>query len=386
MMKAKAANGSRPGRCGSTPGAHRANRRRWRGWGGEAASGLLLVLLFLLLSAPSVHGQAGAAESREVTFPGHQLQLTGTLLTPKAPRGARQPAAVIVGEYGISTRDGVGAGSITHPIYRQLAESLAAQGVVTLRFDPRCRGGSECRPVAAYDDYIDDLHGAVKFLAARPEVDPQRLVLIGHGEGGYMATSLLAQQDNVATGLIVAAMSGRTLGKMLRDEFQARMTEEARPAEEISAMLNKVERITRALFYSRAEVLNEKFDPRNPYDARLEVLLRETPRTVSLLVNDPLQAFAAVRVPVLILQGEKDVEVTMKDASFLEEALKRIYHPDFTRQNFPEMDHLLLVSPGKPAFAASQQPGRPLDPGFLRAVNGWMETRFVRPAGATKKK
>jgi alpha-beta hydrolase superfamily lysophospholipase len=349
----------------------------------RAAGWLMLMVCLGMLGSGTAFGQ----ESREVSFPGHQLKLAGTLLVPKRPAGGpKQAAAVIIGEWGTTTRDGMVVGDVTHPIYREMATSLATQGVVTLRFDRRCRGASECRPVEAYDDYIDDLHGAIKFLAAQPEVDPARLVLIGHGEGAYMATSLLAQQDHVAAGLIVAAMSGRTLGKMMREEFQARMMEEGRSPAEINEIATKVERITRALFYSRSEILNEKFDPRNPYHLELEALLKEPSRTVSLLVNDPLQAFAAARVPVLILQGDKDLQVTRKDSGFLEEALKRIYHPDFTLRTFPDMDHLLLVNQGKPTFASYRQGGRPVDPQFLTTINSWISTRFGAAGGEKRPK
>jgi pimeloyl-ACP methyl ester carboxylesterase len=338
------------------------------------------------LPFPGVMAQASGSqelrpEGREVTFPGHQVKLAGTILAPvRKSNATRLPAALIVGEMATTTRDEIAVGTVAHPVYRDLAVSLANGGVVSLRFDRRCRGASECKAIGSYDDYIDDIHGALRFLQAQPEVDPARIVLIGHGEGGYLATSLIAQRDDLKTGLIVIGMSGRTIGKMLRDEFTGRMTEAGRPPAEINAVLRKTERITRALLYNRSELLNEKFDERDPYDSVLRGLLTEMPRTVSLMVNDPLQALIAVRNPILILQGERDLEVTLRDSGFLEESLKRTYHPDFTVKILAEMDHLLMVNREKATYASYLAPTRPTDPQLLSAINQWIASRYIAPA------
>ena len=329
----------------------------------------------------STGSQEARPEAREVTFPGHQVKLAGTILAPvRKSNATRLPAVLIVGEMTTTTRNEIAVGTVTHPVYRDLAVSLADGGIVSLRFDRRCRGASECKAIGSYDDYIDDIHGALRFLQAQPEVDPARIVLIGHGEGGYLATSLIAQRDDLKTGLIVIGMSGRTIGKMLRDEFIGRMTEAGRPPAEINAVLRKTERITRALLYNRSELLSEKFDDRDPYDSVLHALLTEMPRTVSLMVNDPLQALIAVRNPILILQGEKDLEVTLRDSGFLEESLKRTYHPDFTVKTLAEMDHLLMVNREKATYASYLAPTRPTDPQLLSAINQWIASRYIAPA------
>ena len=351
------------------PGNHGLRRRIWMG----IAAGLLSLANLAAGGAPIYQG----VETKEVGFPGHEVKLAGTLALPKgeAPKPG-WPAILIIGEAGNTSREGITIGAATHPIYQELASYLAGKGIASLRYDRRCQGASECQPAKVYDDFIDDAYGAVKFLAKQPGIDPSRIVLFGHGEGGMVATSLLAQHDTAAAGLIVANMSGRTLGKMWRDEFQARMTEEGKSPGEISAYLLKTERVARGMASGRTEFPGEKFDPQNPYDAELLKRIKEFTVSVSLLVNDPLQAFAAVKVPALILQGEKDLQVTIKDAQYLEEALKRIFHPDFTMQSFPEMDHLLKVNKGKPSFASDRETNRPIEAQALAAIDQWMGKRF----------
>ncbi|NDD62705.1 MAG: alpha/beta fold hydrolase [Acidobacteria bacterium] len=331
----------------------------------------------LIGSAQSSPRSSETPESKEVVFSGHNLKLAGTLLLPRRQSGGEKAiGVVIVGETGPTTRNGIQVGGVEHGVYRELAESLAAQGIASLRYDRRCRGASDCRKIDSFDDYIDDLRGAVSFFAAQPGIDSKRIILIGHGEGAFLAASLISQVDDAAAGLVVTAMSGRTLGKQLRDKFQARMAEEGRSPEEIRAVTAKVERVTRPLFYNQISAVKEKFDPRDPYDAELMALLDEAPRTVSLMVNDPLQVLASGRVPVLILQGEKDLEITTKDASFLEDTLARIYHPDHTLLTLPNMDHLLRANPGKPTFASYLDASYRVDPEFLRQTGKWIRDRF----------
>lgn len=339
----------------------------------------LMGCLLLVAVVDATPPQAGpkSPESKKVVFAGHQLKLAGTLLIPGSqPGGKKLPGVVIVGETGTTTRDGIRVGTVEHDVYRQLAESLAEQGIASLRYDRRCQGESECRKIETYDDYIDDLHGAVTYLAAHPAVDSKRIVLLGHGEGAFLATSLLAQIDDVAAGLVVAAMSGRNLGKFLRDKFQAQMSEEGRSPAEIKSASLKVERVTRPIFYNQLDLVKEKFDPQDPYDAELMGLLAEPQRAVSLMVNDPLQVLASVRVPVLILQGAKDLEMTTKDAAFLDEALKRIYHPDHTLRVYPNMDHLLRANPGRAGFGTYRDTSLVVDQQFLRQTGEWITEKF----------
>jgi pimeloyl-ACP methyl ester carboxylesterase len=326
--------------------------------------------------------QAGAAletktESKPVRFPGHGVTLAGSLLVPPAPRAAKRPAVLLVGEEGTSTRDGYTVGKATHQIYLEIAEGLAAAGIPSLRFDRRCQGQSECRQPQSFDDLIDDTYAALRFLGAQPGIDASRLVIVGHGEGGYLGICLLSQKEGAAAGLVLINTSGRTLGKMLREEFQARMKEEGRTTAEINPVLARSERISRQLAYGVANLSSEKLDPSNRYDAELLRRIAQHPMVVSLLVNDPLQIITAVRIPILLVQGEKDLRVTMRDVRFLEESLKRTNHPDFSVRTFPDMDHWMKINPGPPSFASEEDATRPFEKELIPVLIQWSKSRFA---------
>lgn len=362
------------------------------GWGNSSLGLVAVAAALIFMTMPLIRAVASRGtiapvavqsktESKPVRFPGHGVTLAGTLQLPptvaKAPRAAKSPAVLLVGEEGTSTRDGSTVGKATHLVYVELAEGLAAAGIPSLRFDRRCQGQSECRQPQSFDDLIDDTYAALRFLSAQPGIDASRVLIVGHGQGGYLGLCLLSQKEEAAAGLVMINTSGRTLGKMLREEFQARMKEEGLTKAQMNPVLARSERISRQMAYGVTDFSSENLDPGNRYDAELLRRIGQHPMVVSLLVNDPLQIITAVRVPILLVQGEKDVRVTMRDVGFLEESLKRTNHPDFSVRAFPEMDHWMKVNPGPPSFASEEDAMRPFEEGLVPVLIEWSKSRIA---------
>ncbi len=319
--------------------------------------------------------KAASFQSQEVKFDGHEVGLAGTLTLPKLEAGKRAPCVLIIGSEGKGTRDGILVGSVKQPIYRDLAEHLAARGVAVLRYDKRCAGASECKVAASMDDYIDDARRAMEFLKKQPQVDPAKVFLFGHSEGGYIASTVGSHEDYKLAGVILAASPGRTLGKLMRDLVQVQMAEAGKKPEEISAFVAKLDRLIKEMLSGRQDFSGEKLDAKDPYDALLLDLIKQREVTLSLLINDPLQIVNNITSPVLILQGKKDLQIKVKDAEYLEEALKRASHKDTTLVLFDDVDHLLRTNKGTPTLASYADTSRPLDPALLAALTEWVQKK-----------
>lgn len=347
----------------------------------SAVTKIFITLLVSLTAASTMAAQQKAAaapsfQTQEVKFSGHNVTLAGTLLVPKLEAGKRAPALLIVVGSGPTPRDGVTFGTAKQLIYRDLAEHLAARGYAVLRYDKRCVGQSECKQPGSFDDYLDDARGAAEFLKKQQQVDPARVFLFGHSEGGFIVASLAAQDDTKYAGVVLAAMAGRTLGKVVREQLHNRLTEAGKPAPEVNAFLAKFDRIHRRLLQGGSgDFSAEKLNSQDPYDALLLGLIKQQQLIISLLVNDPLQIVNNIRAPVLILQGKKDVQVSVKDAQFLDEALKRAAHPDSALHLFDNVDHLLKTNPGPAGLAAYADATRPLDAGLLTVLDKWLQKR-----------
>ncbi|MFN0087608.1 MAG: alpha/beta hydrolase family protein [Blastocatellia bacterium] len=336
----------------------------------------LTVLILWAGIAGEGFGQAALAfESREVKFDGQGVTLAGTMVLPALPAGKRAPAVLILVGSREAARDGLVFGSARQMIYRDLAEAFAARGYASLRYDKRCVGASECKKAASFDDYIDDARGALEFLRKQGRVDGGRVFLFGHSEGGLIASTLGANDEQGLAGVVLAAAAGRNQAKLLREQAQNRMIEAGRKPEEVAAYLVKYDRIMRGLTNGRSQFPEEKLDAKDPYDSVLLGLIREYEIVVSLLINDPLQVASNIKSPVLILQGRKDVQVAVKDAQYLEESLKRVNHPDTTVRVFDDMDHLLKTNRGPAGVAANMDPSRSLDTGMLTILVDWMRMK-----------
>lgn len=317
---------------------------------------------------------ATGLRSEEVKFDSTGVALAGTLVWPKVEAGKRAPAVLLLASYGQTTREGFKFDNVEQPIYRDLAEYLAKQGFGVLRYDKRCTGASGCKPKMVFDDLVDDAREAVSYLRKRPEFDPAKIFIFGHGEGGFVASVLGGSEDKLA-GLILAASPGRTWNKLLRDQFQQQMKEAGNTEAEIGAFISKFDSVVRVMGAAEGEDLSRGFDPKQPQAAAVINLIKRPEFVIPLFINDPLQVANSVKAPVLILQGGKDVMVSVKDAQFLNEAMSRATHHDTTLQLFPEVDHLLKANKGPASQAANSDATRPLDAGVLATLSMWLQKR-----------
>jgi len=172
-------------------------------------------VLAALLSALLLLGPAGPAPAeRPVAIPaGGGVTLAGTLAVPPGP--GPFPAAVLVGGFGPSNRDG-SFGDRGDGAYRAIALGLARRGVAVLRYDKRGIGESngpalswlDARPLAG------DAGAAARTLVALPGIDLAHVALIGHSQGGDLA--LRAARSAPVTRVVTLSAPGRPLGGLPR--------------------------------------------------------------------------------------------------------------------------------------------------------------------------
>jgi dienelactone hydrolase len=159
-------------------------------------------------SAPS----GAAFSAQEVTVDAKGFKLAGTLLIPTSGKPP-YPAAITITGSGQQTRDEYLplAGLEKYRPFRQIAEALASRGIAVLRVDDRGVGeskGRETLATATSVDFADDVRAQVDYLRARKEIDPQRIALIGHSEGGVIAP-MVASTDSRIAGIVLMAGPGK---------------------------------------------------------------------------------------------------------------------------------------------------------------------------------
>lgn len=287
-------------------------------------------------------------EQREVQFdnPASHNRLAGTL---SAPRGAGLfPAIVLISGTGRNTRDEDVWG---HKVFLVLADALNKCGLAVLRYDKRGVGGSSGDyDVATTADFTSDATAAVSWLRAQPRIDPQRIGVLGHSEGGIIAPAVAARDKSVAFVVMIAgpgvrgdklfvlqsAMTARAYGAP--DDYIAKrkVFDEALFAAVTSAP-SDAQALARARTLVANAVKTKVVDP-----AEAETLPGEVARPWEryFLAYDPAQTLAKLKAPVLALNGSLDVQVPPEeDLAAIRSALKA--NPDATVVELPGMNHLL---------------------------------------------
>jgi uncharacterized protein len=312
------------------------------------------MLMMAVVLASAAHAEErGTSTDREVSIDGGMAPLYGTLLTPPDLQGRRArpgPAVLLIAGSGATDRDGNSTIPAVKPANLKLiAESLAAAGVPSLRYDKRGIGKSRAAMGREADlrftTYVDDAALFARFLKAQPGVTC--VILLGHSEGALIAA--LAAQKVETCGVIEVSGIGRPLGVVMREQFTA----QGLPPAVMTQIDIGFTELEHGRQIAAVPGLDAVFRPSiQPY-------------LISQLTIDPAKALAGAKAPVLIVQGDNDVQVTVGDARLLKAA-----RPDARLEIVAGMNHVLKTAPTDRAgnVATYAEPDRPLAPGVMPAI------------------
>lgn len=231
-----------------------------------------------------------------VTIPASGFNLGATLTRPANAAVTRLPAVILVPGSGVGDRDGVAAGV---PTLGQLAGAIADAGFVAVRFDKRGYGQSGGRAESAtLNDFAEDAVAVMKWLAARKDIDPKRIAVVGHSEGAWVALLAAAREKRLAAVGAIAAPS--VTGAELVLEQQRTVLDRMKATD--ADRQAKVELQTRI----NAAVISGRGWEAIPADVKRQA---DTPWFQSLLMFDPARVIKDVRQPILFVHGELDKQV-----------------------------------------------------------------------------
>ncbi|MCJ8204874.1 alpha/beta fold hydrolase [Pseudomonas sp. RGM2987] len=317
---------------------------------------MMLKLLVLCLTLFTGLAQATVLQ-RPISLDTGSGELFGSLLLPKSDTPV--PVVLIISGSGPTDRDGNNPEGGRNDSLKRLAWVLARHNIASVRYDKR---GVAASLAATPDErnlsveaYVNDAVAWSRKLAADPRLG--RLILLGHSEGALIA-SLAAPQANAAA-VISLSGSARPIDQVLRQQLSSRLP---------PPLMLRSNELLDSLKAGRP-------DPNVP--PQLQVIFRPSvqPYLISLFRQDPAQAFAALKIPALIVQGSSDIQVSVDDARLLQTA-----KPDAELALIEGMNHVLRIVPNdvKRQLASYKDPNLPLAAELGARIVGFIDAIAAR--------
>lgn len=303
------------------------------------------------------YSMAAAAASIAMTAPGPKGPLAGTYLD--AGKGA--PVVLMLPGSGPTDRDGNNPLGVTAAPYRLLAEALASKGVSTVRIDKRGAFGSKGAVAdgnaVTIEDYASDTHSWIGEI--RKRTGAKCVWVLGHSEGGLVAL-VSAQNANDICGLVLVSSPGRKMGTIIREQLQANPGNKPILPQALAAL---------------SSLEAGKLVDASTIPAPLMVLFspKVQPFLMNMLKQDPAALAAHTKVPMLVVQGDNDLQVALADANALHAA-----QPKSELVVVAGMNHVLKDVPPsdtKANFGAYADPSLPVDTKLVDSVAEFVKQR-----------
>lgn len=309
-------------------------------------------------AAPAYANPAAYTEE-ETTIGSGEWVLPATLAMPAGD--GPFPAVVLVHGSGANDRDEtVGA----NKPFKDLALGLASRGIAVLRYDKRTKvhaAKAAAQPsFTVRDEVIDDALEGVKALRARRGIDPARVFVLGHSLGGMMVPRIAAADPAIA-GFVVLAGPARPL----EDAIVMQMRHLAIADGAISPDEQKA--------IDEASAVGARLRALKPEDAasRERIFGASPAYWLDLRGYDPAAAAKDVKAPMLVLQGERDYQVTADEFAKWKSALGS--RADVTLRSYPALNHLFIAGSGPAGPAEYLIPGHVAEE-VVTDIANWLQT------------
>ena len=321
------------------------------------------------------------------------IKLGGTLTLPR-DKSKRYPVALLITGSGSQDRNETIAG---HRPFLVLADHLTRNGIAVLRVDDRGVGGTDRGDSnATSENFVYDVLAGVEYLKTRKEIDPKQIGLIGHSEGGMIAPMVAAKSKDVAFIVMMAGLGQRG------DDVIYSQTELIQRISGIDqetntstlALLKKINTIAVAETDSKqaeakiktaidqhvasmSEARRKAFAPVEE-SIKTRLALYTSPWYRYFISFDPAVVLAKVKVPVLALNGERDLQVPYEaNLNGIASGLKAAKNNDVTVRSIPHLNHLFQSSmTGLPSEYQTIE--ETISPAVLKIISDWITSHTRR--------
>lgn len=285
---------------------------------------------------PPPYAHPDSFSEQPLTLVNANFELPGTLTLPKGD--GPFPAVVLLQDVGPHDQDETLGPS--KPL-KDLAWGLATHGIIVFRYTKRTekygeRSNADPAKLTVEDETISDAQAAVALLDKQPKVDPRRMFVVAHGLSAYLVPRI-AGNDRQIGGVILLAANTRPLERLLLDEVhyvaaKGGTTPSADDQKQIAAVEAGVKKIE---------------SPDLKSGEMIALLGSALPSSYWLDLRNykPIPAAEALKIPMLILQGERDFQAPPA-TNFNEWKTALAGRSNVTLKLYPDLNHFFIPGTG----------------------------------------
>jgi hypothetical protein len=283
---------------------------------------------------PPAYAKQDSFSEQPLTLVNGKFELPGTLTVPTG--NGPFPAVVLVQGSGPEDQDEtIGP----NKPFKDLAWGLASRGIVVFRYTKRTKQyglQSSDDPVrlTVEDETISDARAAVALVVKQAKVDPRQIFLLGHSLGAYLAPRI-ATGDTEIAGIVMLAANARPLEKIVLEQIHYWAATNGTPTEAEQKKIDAAED-------GAKQIERPDLKPDDKIDFLGATMYGAY--WLDLRGYDPLKTAAKLKIPILILQGGRDYQVTPSNFQAWSDALSN--NKNVTLRTYPDMDHFLMQGTG----------------------------------------
>ncbi|PFE27498.1 alpha/beta hydrolase [Bacillus anthracis] len=275
------------------------------------------------------YDQPASYQEREIVIGNSTYPLPATLTVPKHKPGEKVPVVVLVHGAGIHDRDSTYMGT---KILRDLAVGLSSNGIAVLRYEKRTLEHAlkmSAEPVTLDRETTDDAIYAAKSAAQQEGIDPNNIFILGHSLGaGTMPRILSKSPSSLVRGSILLAPPARPLTDIAIDQNQY-----------LGASKEVIDELKRQFAFIQDPTFNPDHPPAG-YNFGLPHFMYDVSRW------RPVEEARSRKEPLLILQGSRDYQVTVKNEyTKWQEGLSNRRNVQFNE--YPKLNHFFTEGDGE---------------------------------------
>ncbi|MCH7872182.1 MAG: alpha/beta fold hydrolase, partial [Planctomycetes bacterium] len=295
-----------------------------------------------------------AFREEKVTVDAGSFPLPGTISIPNGD--GPHPGVVLVHGSGAHDQD---ESIIGNKPFRDLAWGLASRGVAVLRYEKRTHKyhPADMKPEEITFEWetIDDAVAAAALLREHAAIDRNRVFVAGHSLGA-MASPFIAKKEPKLAGLILLAGAARSLLDLIVEQTAYIAASDGNLSDEERKQIDLIQQAVADIKAGNVKEGGNAAGLPGPYLARMDKL-------------DPVGAARKLSIPMLIMQGARDYQVTTTDFELWQRGLKD--RKNVTFKLYDDLNHLFMTGSGKSTPAEYQQVGH-VDAQVVRDIAEWI--------------